>query len=190
MPFRRLLVTALFTVAFASTAHAGMKLELWRGHLSLGYGHLFSDSTSPGGSFSVAAGVDYTLSPSLRLGPTVSMSLFGSYDAQSGSFVATVDHSMLDAALQLHWLPAGGPITRVSFGPGVAAARGDLQVGAGGASFLPLAVDEVRGEAALDLSMLPRRQKVVAVGFETGLRWVPVSRVDWWVVTARLTIHY
>jgi hypothetical protein len=38
--------------------------------------------------------------------------------------------------------------------------------------------------------MLPRRQKVVAVGFETGLRWVPVSRVDWWVVTARLTIHY
>ena len=167
-----------------------MKLAEWRGHISLGYGHLFSDSTSPGGSISVGGGVDYPLQPTLRLGPTLSMTLFGSYDAESGSFAATVDHSMLDVALQLHWLPASGPITRVSLGPGVAAAHGDLQVGAGGASFLPLAVDEVRPEIALDLSALPRRMKVVAVGFETGLRWVPVERVDWWVVTARLTIHY
>ena len=190
MPLARLLVTALLSAVLASSAHAGMKLEEWRGHVSLGYGHLFSDSTSPGGSISVAGGVDYPIKPTLRLGPTVGMTLFGSYNAERGSFVASVDHSLLDAALQLHWLPASGPVTRVSFGPGVAAARADLQVGAGGASFLDLAVDEVQPEVAFDLSVLPRRQKVVAVGFETGVRWVPVERVDWWVVTARLTIHY
>lgn len=190
MPLGRLLLTALVTAVLASTAQAGMKLENWHGHISLGYGHLFSDSTSPGGSISVAGGVDYPIRPTLLLGPSVSMTLFGSYDAVSGSFVAAVDHSMLDVALQLHWLPASGPVTRVSIGPGVASARGDLQVGAGGASFLDLAVDEVRPEIALDLSALPRRQKIVAVGFETGVRWVPVERVDWWVVTARLTIHY
>ena len=190
MSLGRLLVTTLLTAALASTAHAGMKLDGWRGHLSLGYGHLFSDYTSPGGSISVAGGVDYPVRPALRLGPVLSMTLYGSYDAQRGSFVASVDHSQLDVALQLHWLPASGPITRVSFGPGVAAARGDLQVGAGGASFSDLAVDEVRPEVALDLSLLPRRQKIVAVGFETGVRWVPVERVDWWTVTARLTIHY
>ena len=50
MPLARLLVTALLSAVLASTAHAGMKLEEWRGHISLGYGHLFSDSTSPGGS--------------------------------------------------------------------------------------------------------------------------------------------
>ena len=53
-----------------------------------------------------------------------------------------------------------------------------------------LAVDEVQPEVALDLSLLPRRQKVVAVGLETGLRWVPVERVDWWSFTARLAVHY
>jgi hypothetical protein len=190
MSLGRVLFSLLLTAALSASAHAGMKLELWRGHVSVGYGHLFSDTTSPGGSISVGAGVDYPIASALKLGPVISMTLFGSYGAERGSFVASVDHSMLDVALQLHWLPASGPITRVSFGPGVAAARGDLQVGAGGAGFLDLAVDEVQPEVALDLSLLPRRQKVVAVGLETGVRWVPVERVDWWSVTARLTVHY
>ena len=190
MTLGRTLTALLLTAVLASSSHAGMKLEMWRGHLSLGYGHLFSDTTSPGGSISAAAGIDYPINSSLRLGPTVSMSLYGSYNTERGSFAASVDHSMLDVALQLHWLPASGPITRVSFGPGVAAARGDLQAGAGGASFLDLAVDEVQPEVALDLTLLPRRQKVVAVGLETGVRWVPVERVDWWSFTARLAVHY
>jgi hypothetical protein len=75
---------------------------------------------------------------------------------------------LLDAALQPHWLPGSGRITRVSLGPGPAAARAQLQVGAGGAGFLDLAVDEVRPEMALDLSALPRRQRIVAVGPRGG----------------------
>lgn len=190
MSFGRTLTALLLTAIAASSAHAGMKLENWRGHVSVGYGYLVSDTTSPGGSISVAAGVDYPLNSSLRLGPTVSMSLYGSYNTERGSFTASVDHSLLDVALQLHWLPASGPVTRVSLGPGVAAARGDLQAGAGGASFLDLAVDELQPEVALDVSAWPRHMKVVAVGLELGTRWVPVERVDWWSFTARLAVHY
>src|SRR5437660_216655 len=75
-------------------------------------------------------------------------------------------------------------------GPGFAAARAQLQVGAGGAGFLDLAVDEVRPELALDVSALPRRMRIVAVGFEAGLRFVPVERVSWTLATLRVTIHY
>jgi hypothetical protein len=167
-----------------------MRLEDWRGHVSIGYGHLFSDSLSPGGSISVAGGVDYPLRPSLRLGPVIGMSILGTHDISRGSITAGLDYSLLDVALQLHWLPRSGRVTRVSLGPGLGLARTSLQVGAGGAGFLDLAVDEVKPELALDLSMLPRRQQIVAVGFEAGVRFVPVERVNWVLSTLRLTIHY
>ncbi|MEY4071695.1 MAG: hypothetical protein RL721_2309, partial [Candidatus Eisenbacteria bacterium] len=38
---------------------------------------------------------------------------------------------------------------------------------------------EVQPEFALDISALPRRQTVVAVGLEAGLRYVPGERTDW-----------
>jgi len=185
------LLVALLAGALAPPARAGgMRLEAWRGHVSLGYGHLFSDSLSPGGSISVAGGVDYPLRESFRLGPVIGMSILGSHDVTRGSITAGLDFSLLDAALQLHWLPRSGPVTRVSLGPGLGLARTALQVGAGGAGFLDLAVDEVKPELALDLSMLPRRQRIVAVGFEAGVRFVPVARVNWVLSTLRLTIHY
>jgi hypothetical protein len=134
--------------------------------------------------------VDYPLSPSLRLGPVIGMAILGTHDETRGSVTAGLEYSLFDAALQLHWLPRSGPITRVSLGPGVAIARTALQVGGGGAGFLDLAVDETDPEVALDLSMLPRKHKVVAVGLEAGVRYVPVERVNWWVTTIRLTIHY
>jgi hypothetical protein len=174
----------------AAPAHAGLHLEPWRGHVSIGYGYLFSDSLSPGGSISVAGGVDYPLGQRWRLGPVLGLALLGSSDVTRGSVTAGLDYSMLDVALQLHWLPTKGPISRVSLGPGVASARSALQVGAGGAGFLDLAVDELQPEVAFDVSALPRRQKIVAVGLEAGLRWVPVERVNWTVTTLRLTIHY
>ncbi len=118
------------------------------------------------------------------------MSILGTHDVSRGSITAGLDFSLLDAALQLHWLPRSGPVTRVSLGPGLGLARTSLQVGAGGAGFLDLAVDEVKPELALDLSMLPRRQQIVAVGFEAGVRFVPVERVNWVLSTLRLTIHY
>lgn len=175
----------------AGPAHAGaMRLEPWRGHVSFGYGHLSSDGFAPTGSISVAGGVDYPVTPTFRVGPVIGYSLLGSYDVTRGSITAGLDYSLFDVALQAHWLPAHGPISRVSFGPGVAAARTALQVGGGGAGFLDLAVDELRPEVAFDVSALPRRMKVVAVGLEAGVRYVPVKRVDWLLSTVRFTIHY
>jgi hypothetical protein len=168
----------------------GMQLVGWRGHVSLGYGHLFSDSFSPGGSISVAGGVDYPIHESLRVGPVLGMAILGTHDVTRGSITAGLEYSLLDVALQMHWLPRGGRITRVSIGPGLGIARTALQVGGGGAGFLDLAVDETKPELALDVSMLPRRQKIVAVGLEAGVRYVPVQRVDWILSTIRLTIHY
>lgn len=178
-------------VLLACPARAGaIRLEPWRGHVSIGYGHLFSDTLSPGGSISVAGGLDYPLNATLRLGPVIGIAILGSHDVTRGSITAGLDYSLLDAALQLHWLPRTGRVTRVSLGPGVAAARSQLQVGAGGAGFLDLAVDEVRPEVALDVSAIPRRQQIVAVGLEAGVRVVAVRRVTWTLTTVRLTIHY
>lgn len=179
------------TLLLAEPACAGaMRLEPWRGHVSFGYGHLRSDELSPGGSISVAGGLDYPLASSLRLGPVLGIALLGTHDVTRGSVIAGLDYSLLDVVLQLHWEPRAGPITRVSAGPGFAVARASLQVGGGGAGFLDVAVDEVQPEVALDLSMIPRRHKIVAVGLEAGVRWIPVKRVDWLLTTVRLTIHY
>lgn len=177
-------------MSLAQPARAGIHLEPWRGHVSIGYGYLFSDSLSPGGSISVAGGVDYPVATRWRVGPVIAIALLGSSDVTRGSVTAGLDYSMLDVALQAHWLPASGPITRVSLGPGIASARSALQVGAGGAGFLDLAVDELQPEVAFDLSTLPRSQHIVAVGLEAGVRFVPVERVNWTVTTIRLTIHY
>ena len=182
---------ALVLLVSAVTAHAGaIRLEPWRGHVAVGYGKLWSDALAPGGSISVAGGVDYPVSPSLRVGPVIGLALLGSHDVQRGSIVAGVDYSLLDVALQAHWTPPSGIVSRVSFGPGIGLARAALQVGGGGAGFLDLAVDEVKPEFALDVSAIPRRMKVVAVGLESGVRIVPVSRTTWVLGTVRLTIHY
>ena len=177
-------------MSLGEPARAGIHLEPWRGHVSMGYGYLFSDSLSPGGSISVAGGVDYPVATRWRVGPVIGIALLGSTDVTRGSVTAGLDYSMLDVALQAHWLPASGPITRVSLGPGIASARSALQVGAGGAGFLDLAVDELQPEIAFDVSTTPRSQHIVAVGLEAGVRWVPVERVNWTVTTIRLTIHY
>ena len=177
-------------MSLGEPARAGIHLEPWRGHVSMGYGYLFSDSLSPGGSISVAGGVDYPVATRWRVGPVIGIALLGSTDVTRGSVTAGLDYSLLDVALQAHWLPASGPITRVSLGPGVASARSALQVGAGGAGFLDLAVDELQPEIAFDVSTTPRSQHIVAVGLEAGVRWVPVERVNWTVTTIRLTIHY
>src|SRR5256885_5142899 len=113
-------VASLLLAATVSPARAGMlKLEDWRGHISLGYAHLFSDSLSPGGSISVAGGVDYPIRGNLRVGPVIGMAILGSSDVTRGSVTAGLDYSLLDASLQLHWLPAHGLLSRISFGPGI-----------------------------------------------------------------------
>lgn len=186
-----ILALAAVLACLAAPARAGaLRLEPWRGHVSFGYAHLFSDSLSPGGSFSVAGGVDYPVGERFRIGPVLSIALLGSREVERGTITAGLDYSLLEGALQLHWLPASGFLTRVSLGPGLAVARSSLQVGAGGAGFLDLAVDEVKPELAFDVTSMPRRMQIVAVGFEAGLRVVPVERVTWTLATARFTIHY
>lgn len=190
MRFARILAALALAATLVTPARAGMKLEPWRGHVALGYGHLFSDSYSPGGSISVAGGVDYPINESLRIGPVLGIAILGTHDVTRGSITAGLDYSLLDCALQLHMAPRSGPLTRVSFGPGFAVARTSLQVGGGGAGFLDLAVDEVQPELALDVSAIPRRQKIVAVGIEAGMRYIPVERVRWLLGTLRLAIHF
>lgn len=187
----RILPLLVLLTCLAPGARAGaLRLEPWRGHLSIGYAHLISDEFSPGGSISVAGGLDYPVGPNLRLGPVLGIALLGSHEVTRGSVTAGLEYTLLEGALQLHWLPKTGPITRVSVGPGLAAARTSLQVGGGGANFLDLAVDEVQPQLALDVSALPRSMEIVAVGLEAGVRVVPVERQTWTLATLRFTIHY
>jgi hypothetical protein len=86
-----------------------LRLDAWQGHLSIGYGKVFSDSLAPSGSLSVAGGVDHPLTGRWRIGPVVSLSLLGSSRTVRGSVPAGIDYSMLDGALLLHYLPAKVP---------------------------------------------------------------------------------
>lgn len=178
-------------VALATSVHAGpVRLQPWRGHLSVGYSKLFSDSLAPGGSFSLAVGLDYPVGARVRVGPTVGYHLLGSNTVERGSLSATVDYSLLEGAMLVSWLPARGPVARLSAGPAVGSAHAELSTAGGGLGFRDLAVGEVKGGLALETTFLSRRQTVVAPGFEAGLRWFPVSGHDWIVVTARATVHY
>lgn len=182
-----ILVAAL--AGAAAPAHA-MRLAGWKGHLALGYAKVFSDTLAPGGSFSVAGGVDYPVGPRWRIGPVLGFHLLGSTIVERGSFAANLDYSALEGALMLTWLPPAGPIARVSAGPGIASARAELSTAGGGASFLDLAVGEIQPSFALEVTAMPRGERVVAPGLELGLRVVPLDRQTWTLFTARLAIHY
>ncbi len=189
---KRVLSAALLwvTVALlAPTRAEALRLEGWQGHLSIGYARLFSDSLAPTGSLSVAGGVDHPLVGRFRIGPVISLSLLGSSQTERGSVPAGLDYSMLDGAIMVHYLPAKGPIARISAGPGFASARAELQVAGGGAGFSDLAVGEVKPELALEITSM-QRGKLVALGAELGLRLVPVDQGLWTVFTARFAIHY
>lgn len=184
------LLLAALAAGASRPASAAMRLDDWRGHFSVGFGRVWSDSLAPGGSISAAGGLEYPLSPRWRLGATAAFNLLGSSTVNRGSVTAALDYSLFDAALLATYLPARGPITRLSFGPGVASARAELSVAGGGALFRDLPVGEVKPELALEAALLPRRQTIVAVGAELGLRVVPVEQCTWTLVTARLTVHF
>lgn len=185
------LTLAAALVLAATPAHAGaLRLDPWRGHVAIGYAKVFSDSLAPGGSLSVAGGVDYPVGQGLRLGPTVSFALLGSTNVTQGSIVAALDYSLVDAALQLHWTPPKGPVSRVSIGPGIAGPRAALSVAGGGAGFERFAVHGADAEVALDLTAMPRREGLLRAGFEAGTRVVFVPSGAWTLLTLRLAVHY
>ena len=185
-----LLVAGALTGAPGSV-HANMRVEPWRGHISIGFAHAFSDSLAPAGSMSFGVGLDYPLTPNWRVGPAMSFNMLGSSTVVRGSIPASLDYSLFEAALLFTHLNAHGPVARWSVGPGLGSPRTSLSVAAGGLGFRDLALGEVRPELAADLTIMSRHKPIVAVGVELAARVIPIpSRATWTLLSARLAIHF
>lgn len=189
---RALRVAALLAllVAGAATPAAALRLERWKGHVSVGYAAVVSDSLAPAGSISAGGGVEYPLAKDWLLGGSVAFNLLGSSVVRRGSVTAALDYSMFDVALLATWLPPRGPFARVSFGPGLASARSELAVAGGGALFRDLPVGEVKPDFAIQGTLMSRKPRLVAIGAELGARVVPLDQGTWTLLTARLAIHF
>ncbi len=183
-----LLVVSLGCAATPGAAAARFgELE---GHVSIGYAKLFIEG-APGGSISMAGGLDYPLAPTFRAGVDVGYDLLGSRSVERGSLAASVDYSDFQAVAFLHWLPQGmGVLRRVSVGPALVNAHGDLSVTAGGASFSDLAVGVTASALAVQITLMPPRPAPLQLGFELGGREVFMAGEDWKILLARVTAHY
>jgi len=176
------------SLAAGSPAHAGW-LEAMAGHISMGYGKLFAEE-APGGSLSIAGGLDVPMSSSVRTGIEIGFDLLGSRTEERGSLIAEVDYSVVEVLALVHWTPSfPGPLGRVSAGPGFFSARGDLS-SSGGAAFSDLAVEEVVPGVAVALTLIQRRPAPVRVGFEAGTRVMWLEDETWTVASGRLVFHY
>ena len=185
-------ITALMIVAaslaVAAPAQAGW-LEAMAGHISIGYGKLFADE-APGGSLSIAGGLDVPMSSTVRTGIEIGFDLLGTRSEEEGTLIAEVDYSAVEAIALVHWTPPfRGPLGRISAGPGFFSARGDLS-SSGGAAFSDLAVDEVAPGMAIALTFIQRRPAPVRVGFEAGTRVMWLEDQTWTVASGRLVFHY
>ena len=184
------LLLAALAACCARPASAGMRLDAWKGHLGVGYSVVFSDTLAPPGSMSASLGVEYPIATRWLLGPSVGFNLLGSSSVERGSVTAALDYSHFDIALMATYLPARGPFTRLSFGSGVASNRAELAVAGGGALFRDLPVDEIQPEFAAEATLGSRKQKIVAIGAELGVRVIPVEQCTWTVFTARLGVYF
>jgi len=201
-PVRVLLIT-LLTLTGPATLHAG--LSDVRGHMTVGYAKLFIED-APGGSISATGGLDHPLWGDFRVGADVGYHLLGSRNETRGSLFASVDYSVFEAALLLHWNPRGwAPLGRVSVGPALMSLRAELSTAGGGAAFSDLAVEEVVPGAAFDVTLMSTRPMPVRVGLELGTRIgfrsnvgfidtggvvpAPVAKT-WTLATARVAFHY
>jgi hypothetical protein len=198
-PFALLLAIVL-ALAATATAGAGPKLSEVRGHLGLGYAHLFSDE-SPGGSLSAGVGVDLPLAGAFRGGLDVGYHLLGSRSLEEGSLTSSLDYSLLEAVALVHWTPGSGGALSLSAGPGVFIAHADLPSSSTGAAFSSQTVDETRLGAALGVSLAKPGASPVRAGLEAGVRIVPLSaQIDpttgesksrtWTVALVRLRLLY
>ena len=173
----------------AAPVHA-LDLASLRGQVEFGYSRLVGADQRPAGSIGLLVGVDHPLAGAWRIGPAVSFSLLGSTQVERDGVPAGIDHSMLDGTLLVHRDFSGGPLRRVSFGPGLASARAELQVAGGGAGLSDLAVGEVRPCAAFEALFAPRTASGVSVGAGLGVRVVPLPDVTWTVFSARFAITF
>lgn len=180
---------ALVLLLIPGTAAAGVPWPELGAHLSVGYGTLIVED-APGGSISLAAGMDLPVARAFRAGFELGYDLLGSRSAQEGSYYASVDYSAFQVAALLHWLPARGPVRRVSLGPALLSAHGDLSVTSGGASFSDLAVHQTAGGVAAQVTLMSARPAPVKLGLELGARTGFLAGDDWTVLSARATVHY
>jgi len=173
----------------ALPAAAAVRFGEMSGHLGFGYAKLVT-SAAPGGSISMVAGLDLPVTRSWRAGMDLGYDLLGSQTVQRGSQFASVDYSDLTVAALAHWLPARGPVRRVSFGPALVNAHGDLSVTAGGASFSDLAVHETAGALLAQVTLMAAKPAPVKIGLELGARMAFLAGDDWTLLAARVTFHY
>jgi hypothetical protein len=184
------LAIAATLMALAGPSAARPRLADLRGHLLLGYAKLFAGE-APGGSLSIGAGVEHPLRGSLGVGLDVGYHLLGSRTLVQGTLSSGLDYSVFEALAQVHWAtPGGGPQVVLSGGPGLFVARANLASSPIGAVFSSRAVEETRPGLALGAIVTQRRASPVRVGFEAGLRIVPLDSDTWTLATARLAILY
>jgi hypothetical protein len=181
-----LAAVTLLAVAPASAS----RLDAVGGHLGVGYSKLFL-SDAPGGSISLAGGVDLPVATDWRAGVELGYHLLGSRTVERGSLLATVDYSAFELALLAHFTPPSlGPIGRISFGPSLFSAKGELSTSGGGAAFSDLAVSETALGATFELALLSRKPAPVRMGFELGAHLGFVNGDQWKIGTARVTAYY
>ncbi len=191
VPWGALLALALLTATPAAAATSSW-IETLGGHISIGYVKLIPDTTkSPGGSISLSAGLDYPVARTVRVGLDLGYDLLGSNNYEVGSQFATVDYSALELIGFVHWLPTRlGPVRRLSAGPMLINAHGDLSVAAGGAAFENRAVHETAGGAAVQATLMPGWNSPVRPGLELGWRRGFMPGEDWTLLSLRVTVQY
>ena len=193
---RLILVTLVAAVAIGASLPVTAQAKM-QGHISLGYGKLFIaskdtlDQEAPGGSLSVAAGLDWPLAKEFRVGGEIGFHLLGGQTLTEGSLVANLDYSVAELAALVHWEPAGlGPLARVSISPSFTSARADLSSSGGGIAFSPFAVEEIAAGFAASATFMQKKPSPVRIGVELGARTSYIPDATWTVATARLAIHY
>jgi hypothetical protein len=186
---RLAILVACLLVSVARGADAS-GIQNVNGHVSIGYAKLFI-ANAPGGSLSMAGGLDYPIARDLRAGFGVGLHLLGSRTVPRGSLVANVDYGVFEAVLFAHWIPRHlGPVGRISAGPALISARAELSTSGGGAAFSDLAVEHLAPGVALDVTLISHSTAPVRVGFEVGGRIGFLEREDWTMATTRVAFHY
>jgi hypothetical protein len=160
------------------------------GHVAIGYGKLFQED-APGGSLSIAGGLDWPLASRFRIGFGVGYSLLGSSTEQHGSLFANIDYSAPEAYAVGSWHPpSAGPVERVSLGLGVMNALAEIAAAGGGAAFRDLAREGVVPAAMIETTLMSRRPAPVRAGLELGARFGFLEEEVWPIATVRVAIHY
>jgi hypothetical protein len=182
-------LVALALLAGSAVPAAAFEFSKVQGHLSFGYGRLMVGH-SPAGSIGLTGGFEHPVSSVLDAGLDLGLYLYGNRTIDRGSLNATLDYGALELIAFTHWKVPFGPISRVSFGPGLTSARAELSAAAGGAAFLDLAVDEVAPTLALDLTMMRRKPGPVRVALIAGARSAFLDGEDWHQFSVRFGFHY